>query len=83
MLAEEPLRIVALTLALMALKAAVLYAAGAALPAAGRARLLFALALAQAGEFGFFLLGFAARDRGAAERRSRTRAAGGRRSRCS
>ncbi len=52
-------RILALTLALMALKMAILYPLGALFRLEGRERLLFTLALAQAGEFGFFLLAFA------------------------
>ncbi len=58
-LAAEPLRILALTLAFMALKIAVLWLLALAFGLGRRARLLFTLGLAQAGEFSFFLLGFA------------------------
>jgi monovalent cation:H+ antiporter-2, CPA2 family len=57
--AAEPLRLVALTLALMALKIAVLVPIAALFRLSAHARLLFALSLAQAGEFAFFLLAFA------------------------
>ena len=52
-------RLLALTVLLMALKIAILYPLGALFGLAGAPRLLFTLALAQAGEFGFFLLSFA------------------------
>ena len=58
-LADEPLRILALTLAFMALKIAVLWLLAVAFGLGRRARLLLTLGLAQAGEFSFFLLGFA------------------------
>jgi CPA2 family monovalent cation:H+ antiporter-2 len=48
--------IIGLTLGLMALKAAVLYGLGSIFGVPGTNRWLFALALAQAGEFGFVLL---------------------------
>jgi glutathione-regulated potassium-efflux system protein KefB len=63
LLADRPLRILALTLALMALKLAVLFAVARLFGLRGRERMLFTLALAQAGEFGFFLLAFAAQTR--------------------
>ncbi len=59
-LAAAPLAILGLTLALIAAKAAVLFALGSGAGLRGRERLLFALALAQGGEFGFLLLSFAA-----------------------
>lgn len=59
LLAAEPLRLVALTLAMMALKIAVLVPVAALFRLSAHARLLFALSLAQAGEFAFFLLAFA------------------------
>jgi CPA2 family monovalent cation:H+ antiporter-2 len=58
-LAEEPLPIATLVLALLVLKMLVLWPVAALFKLPRRARLLFTLALAQAGEFGFFLLGFA------------------------
>lgn len=58
-LAEAPLRLLGLTVAFMALKAAILAALARVFQLRGGATLLFALALAQAGEFGFFLLGSA------------------------
>jgi CPA2 family monovalent cation:H+ antiporter-2 len=60
LLAERPLDVLALTLALMALKLGILYGLARLFGIAGRARVLFALALAQAGEFGFVLASFAA-----------------------
>jgi glutathione-regulated potassium-efflux system protein KefB len=60
LLADEPLRILTLTLALMTLKLTILYVLAVLFGLRGRDRALFTLALAQAGEFGFFLLGFAA-----------------------
>lgn len=50
--------IVGLTLGLMALKAAVLYVLAVVFKIEGSDRWLFALGLAQAGEFGFVLLSF-------------------------
>ncbi len=50
--------ILALTLGLIALKIAVLYALGVAFKIEGGDRWLFSLGLAQAGEFGFVLLSF-------------------------
>ncbi|MEM9056321.1 MAG: monovalent cation:proton antiporter-2 (CPA2) family protein, partial [Pseudomonadota bacterium] len=50
--------VVAMTLGLMALKAAVLYALSRIFRVAGSDRWLFTLGLAQAGEFGFVLLSF-------------------------
>jgi CPA2 family monovalent cation:H+ antiporter-2 len=47
----------------MAVKAAVLYPLGLLFGLAGSARTLFALSVAQAGEFGFFLLAFATQTR--------------------
>jgi CPA2 family monovalent cation:H+ antiporter-2 len=58
-LAGEPLRILGLTLALFLAKMAVLWPLARIFGLAPRSRILFTLALAQAGEFSFFLLGFA------------------------
>lgn len=58
-LAHSPLRLVGLTLGVMLLKMAVLWPLGFLFRLPAQARLLFAFGLAQAGEFGFFLLGFA------------------------
>jgi len=51
--------IIVLTLSLMLLKFAILWIVGWGFGLRGRTQLLFALSLAQAGEFGFVLLGFA------------------------
>ncbi len=59
LMADAP-RLVGLTLLLMAAKAAILYGLALAFSLSGRPRLLFTLSLAQAGEFGFFLVAFAA-----------------------
>ncbi|MEM1344747.1 MAG: monovalent cation:proton antiporter-2 (CPA2) family protein [Pseudomonadota bacterium] len=59
LLAAEAITILALTLALMALKAGVLYMLARAFAIRGGDRWLFALSLAQAGEFGFVLISFA------------------------
>jgi len=58
LLAENLLPIVALTAALIAAKAAVLYVLGIIFKIKGADRWLMALGLAQAGEFGFVLLSF-------------------------
>tara|TARA_R110002020_G_scaffold47752_3_gene136099 strand:- start:4327 stop:6198 length:1872 start_codon:yes stop_codon:yes gene_type:complete len=58
LLADNLLLIVALTLGLMGAKAAVLYGLAMAFKLRGGDRWLFALGLAQAGEFGFVLLSF-------------------------
>jgi CPA2 family monovalent cation:H+ antiporter-2 len=58
-LAGAPGMILGLTLGLIALKAAVLLALAVGFGVAGRDRWLFALSLAQGGEFGFLLLSFA------------------------
>lgn len=55
----DPLRLIALTLALMAAKAAVLAVLGRAFGLRQRDHWLFTLGLAQAGEFGFVLTTFA------------------------
>ncbi len=55
---SEPLRIIGLTVALMAIKGAVLYLLTRLFHLPGRDRWLFALGLAQAGEFGFVLVSF-------------------------
>ena len=60
--ATDGLRVVALTLLLMLLKMAVLYPLAGLFDLSGRARLLFTLSLAQAGEFAFFLLAFASQS---------------------
>ena len=57
-LAREPLLIVSLTLGVMALKMLVLLILTPIFKIRGRDRWLFALSLAQAGEFGFLLVGF-------------------------
>ncbi len=54
-----PLTILGLTLGLIVVKGAVLYALGRAFALKGRTLWLFTLSLAQAGEFGFVLLNFA------------------------
>jgi CPA2 family monovalent cation:H+ antiporter-2 len=59
LLGAEPAGILALTLAFMALKLGILNLLARAFGLPQRARVLFTLALAQAGEFGFFLLAFA------------------------
>lgn len=51
--------ILSMTIGLMALKFAILWLVGWVFGLRGRTQLLFALSLAQAGEFGFVLLGFA------------------------
>lgn len=58
-LASQPLRILGLTLLLIALKAAVLLALTLPFKLRGRDRFLFTLGLAQAGEFGFLIVSFA------------------------
>lgn len=58
LLADNLLLIVALTLGLMIAKAAVLYVLAMVFKLRGTDRWLFALGLAQAGEFGFVLLSF-------------------------
>ncbi|MCY0149022.1 cation:proton antiporter [Hoeflea sp. G2-23] len=58
LLADNPGLIVALTLALIAIKAGVLYVLALVFKLRGGDRWLFALGLAQAGEFGFVLLSF-------------------------
>ncbi|EEW24204.1 monovalent cation:proton antiporter-2 (CPA2) family protein [Rhodobacter ferrooxidans] len=58
-LAEQPGTILGLTLGLIALKAAVLYALTHFFAVKGRDRWLFSLGLAQAGEFGFLIVSFA------------------------
>lgn len=63
LLASDPLRLLGLAVGLMAVKAAVLYPLGMLFGLTGSARTLFALSVAQAGEFGFFLLAFAAQTR--------------------
>jgi CPA2 family monovalent cation:H+ antiporter-2 len=59
LLFAEPLTIVGLTLAMMALKGAVLFGLAVLFRLRGRNRWLFTLGLAQAGEFGFVLISFA------------------------
>ncbi len=58
LLSDNLVQILGLTLGLLALKAAILYALGALFGIGGGDRWLFALGLAQAGEFGFVLLSF-------------------------
>ncbi len=57
-LMAEPARILGLTGAVIVIKGAVLYALAVMFKITGRARWLFTLALAQAGEFGFVLISF-------------------------
>lgn len=59
LLADQPLRILALTLLLMLAKTAVLFLLATLFRLRGRDRVLFTLALAQAGEFGFLIVSFA------------------------
>ena len=56
---RDLLQIVALTLLLMLVKGVILYAIALVFRLKGRARWLFTLGLAQAGEFGFVLISFA------------------------
>lgn len=58
MLFRDPVGILGLTLAIIAIKGTVLFLLGRAFGLRGRAQWLFTLGLAQAGEFGFVLLGF-------------------------
>ncbi|MEO0386368.1 MAG: cation:proton antiporter [Pseudomonadota bacterium] len=62
LLAANAVLIVGLTLALMALKFAILYGLAVFFKIRGSARWLFALSLAQAGEFGFVLLSFSTQN---------------------
>ena len=55
---RAPFEILGLTLAMMAIKAVVLFALALAFRIKGRNRWLFTLGLAQAGEFGFVLISF-------------------------
>ena len=55
----QPVTIISLTLALIAVKAAVLYLLALVFKLRGHDRWLFTLGLAQAGEFGFVLISFA------------------------
>ncbi len=57
-LMRDPVTILALTFALMILKGLILYGLGTLFKLRGRDRWLFALGLAQAGEFGFVLVSF-------------------------
>lgn len=59
LLAEDFVAIVSLTLGLIALKLLILYVLGVKFNLRGSDRWLFALSLAQAGEFGFVLLSYA------------------------
>lgn len=59
LLTANPVPILAMTAALIALKGAILYGLGSLFKLRGRNRWLFTLSLAQAGEFGFVLLSFA------------------------
>jgi CPA2 family monovalent cation:H+ antiporter-2 len=63
LLRADFLTIIGLTLAVMAIKGAVLYLLARAFALHGRDRWLFTLGLAQAGEFGFVLLSFAVQAR--------------------
>jgi len=53
---DDPLRILSITLGLIALKATILFVIGHAFGLRGRSQWLFTLSLAQAGEFGFVLI---------------------------
>lgn len=57
-LMDNPARIIAITLAMMLVKGLVLYGLALLFKLRGRARWLFTLGLAQAGEFGFVLIAF-------------------------
>lgn len=59
MLVGDPVNIIGLTLAVIAIKMAILFLLGRAFGLRGRHQWLFALGLAQAGEFGFVLISFA------------------------
>ena len=59
MLAREPLTVLGLTLGLMAVKVAVLMGLAVAIRLKAKDRWLFALSLAQGGEFGFLIVSFA------------------------
>ena len=59
MIAAEPVRIIGLTLGLLLIKGVVLYALAIPFKLRGRDRWLFAISLAQAGEFGFVVASFA------------------------
>jgi len=71
-LAAQPLTILAVTLGLIAVKAAILAALALAFRIRGRDRLLFALGLAQAGEFGFLLISFALQQNALSEEVAQT-----------
>jgi CPA2 family monovalent cation:H+ antiporter-2 len=71
-LGEEPVRLLGLTLALICAKIAVLLPLARLFKLRPRAAMLFALALAQAGEFGFVLLAFAASGRVVTEEQAAT-----------
>ena len=58
----DPVPLIGLTLGLIALKGAILFVLGRAFKLRGRDQWLFALSLAQAGEFGFVLLSFASQE---------------------
>ncbi len=58
LLREQPVQILGLTLALVAVKGTILYGLGRAFKLRGRNLWLFTLGLAQAGEFGFVLVSF-------------------------
>lgn len=59
MLFDQPVVVMGVTVLVIAIKAAVLFAAARMAGMAGRDRILFTLSLAQAGEFGFVLLSYA------------------------
>ncbi len=63
LLASDPLRLLALTMAMMLLKFLILYPLAMLFRLRPKSRVLFSLSLAQAGEFGFFLLAFAMQSR--------------------
>ena len=59
LIAEQPVRLLALTVTLMAVKALVLFGLATLFRLRGRDRSLFTFALAQSGEFGFLIVSFA------------------------
>ncbi len=63
LLVSQPAAVIGLTVAMMGLKLAILYPLARFFVPGGRDQTLFSLSLAQAGEFGFFLLGFAVASR--------------------
>ena len=79
-IAERPLFVVGMALALIATKAAIIMGIGLLFKMNWRGALALGLLLSQGGEFGFVL--FAQAQTGAADRRPRRRACSARSSRC-